>query len=92
MTKNILDFDEFIEDTLLNEGLIVSYPADKVVRYIQNKYNLDDDSVDILMGDKGESIIVDKEISQDILDKINLDLVNLAGYFCVLDNNGVLFL
>ena len=43
------------------------------------------------MGDKGESIIVDKEISQDILDKINLDLVNLAGYFCVLDNNGVLF-
>ena len=87
MTKNILDFDEFI----LNEGLIVSYPADKVVRYIQKKYNLDDDSVDILMGDKGESIIVDKEISQDILDKINLDLVNLAGYFCVLDNNGVLF-
>ena len=47
MTKNILDFDEFI----LNEGLIVSYPADKVVRYIQKKYNLDDDSVDILMGD-----------------------------------------
>lgn len=91
MTKNILDFDEFIEEISLNEGHLITYPADTVVRYIQKKYNLDDESVDILMGDKGESIIVDKEISQDILDKINLDLVNLAGYFCVLDNDGVLF-
>lgn len=91
MVKNVLDFDEFIQETSLNEGLLMSYQADKVVRYIQKKYNLNDDSVDILTGDKGESIIVDKELSQDILDKINLDLVNLAGYFCVLDNNGILF-
>ena len=47
MVKNVLGFDEFIEETSLNEGLIMSYPADKVVRYIQKKYNLDDDSVEL---------------------------------------------
>ena len=35
MVKNVLDFDEFIEETSLNEGLLMTYPADKVVRYIQ---------------------------------------------------------
>ena len=30
MVKNVLGFDEFIEETSLNEGLIMSYPADNI--------------------------------------------------------------
>ena len=65
MTKNILDFDEFI----LNEGLIVSYPADKVVRYIQKKYNLDDDSVELHIDD-GEYILVSKKLDKNMFEEI----------------------
>ena len=75
MTKNILDFDEFI----LNEGLIVSYPADKVVRYIQKKYNLDDDSVELHIDD-GEYILVSNKLDKNMFDNVE-SILKLGGYY-----------
>lgn len=79
MVKNILDFDEFIEDTLLNEGLIMTYPADKVVRYIQKKYNLDDDSVELHIDD-GEYILVSKKLDKNMFDNVE-SILKLGGYY-----------
>lgn len=79
MVKNVLGFDDFIEETSLNEGLIMSYPADKVVRYIQKKYNLDDDSVELHIDD-GEYILVSKSLSNDLFDNVE-SILKLGGYY-----------
>ena len=79
MVKTVLGFDEFIEDTLLNEGLIMSYPADKVVRYIQKKYNLDDDSVELYI-DGGEYILVSKKLDKNMFDNVE-SILKLGGYY-----------
>ena len=79
MVKNVLDFDEFIEETSLNEGLIMSYPADKVVRYIQKKYNLDDDSVELHIDD-GEYILVSKKLDKNMFDNVE-SILKLGGYY-----------
>lgn len=79
MVKNVLDFDEFIEDTLLNEGLLMTYPADKVVRYIQKKYNLDDDSVELHIDD-GEYILVSKKLDKNMFDNVE-SILKLGGYY-----------
>lgn len=79
MVKNVLDFDEFIEETSLNEGLIMSYPADKVVRYIQKKYNLDDDSVELHIDD-GEYILVSKKLDKNMFDNVE-SVLKLGGYY-----------
>lgn len=79
MVKNVLDFDEFIEETLLNEGLLMTYPADKVVRYIQKKYNLDDDSVELHIDD-GEYILVSKKLDKNMFDNVE-SVLKLGGYY-----------
>ena len=79
MVKNVLGFDEFIEETSLNEGLIMSYPADKVVRYIQKKYNLDDDSVELHIDD-GEYILVSKKLDKNMFDNVE-SVLKLGGYY-----------
>ena len=79
MVKNVLDFDEFIEETLLNEGLLMTYPADKVVRYIQKKYNLDDDSVELQIDD-GEYILVSKKLDKNMFDNVE-SVLKLGGYY-----------
>ena len=79
MVKNVLGFDEFIEETSLNEGLIMSYPADKVVRYIQKKYNLDDDSVELHIDD-GEYILVSKKLDKNMFDNVE-SILKLGGYY-----------
>ena len=79
MVKNVLDFDEFIEETSLNEGLLMTYPADKVVRYIQKKYNLDDDSVELHIDD-GEYILVSKKLDKNMFDNVER-ILKLGGYY-----------
>ena len=79
MVKNVLDFDEFIEETSLNEGLLMTYPADKVVRYIQKKYNLDDDSVELYIDD-GEYILVSKKLDKNMFDNVE-SILKLGGYY-----------
>ena len=79
MVKNVLGFDEFIEETSLNEGLIMSYPADKVVKYIQKKYNLDDDSVELHIDD-GEYILVSKKLDKNMFDNVE-SVLKLGGYY-----------
>ena len=79
MVKNVLDFDEFIEETSLNEGLLMTYPADKVVRYIQKKYNLDDDSVELHIDD-GEYILVSKKLDKNMFDNVE-SILKLGGYY-----------
>lgn len=79
MVKNVLDFDEFIEETSLNEGLLMTYPADKVVRYIQKKYNLDDDSVELHIDD-GEYILVSKKLDKNLFDDVE-SVLKLGGYY-----------
>lgn len=79
MVKNVLGFDEFIEETSLNEGLLMTYPADKVVRYIQKKYNLDDDSVELHIDD-GEYILVSKKLDKNMFDNVE-SVLKLGGYY-----------
>ena len=79
MVKNVLDFDEFIEETSLNEGLLMTYPADKVVRYIQKKYNLDDDSVELHI-DGGEYILVSKKLDKNMFDNVE-SILKFGGYY-----------
>lgn len=79
MVKNVLDFDEFIQETSLNEGLLMTYPADKVVRYIQKKYNLDDDSVELHIDD-GEYILVSKNLDEKMFDNVE-SILKLGGYY-----------
>lgn len=79
MVKNVLGFDEFVEETSLNEGLLMTYPADKVVRYIQKKYNLDDDSVELHIDD-GEYILVSKNLDEKMFDNVE-SILKLGGYY-----------
>ena len=79
MVKNVLDFDEFVQETSLNESLRMSYPADKVVRYIQKKYNLDDDSVELHIDD-GEYILVSKNLDEKMFDNVE-QILKLGGYY-----------
>ena len=79
MVKNVLDFEEFIKETSLNEGLLMTYPADKVVRYIQKKYNLTDNEVEKYY-DGTDYILVNKNLDTDLLDKINQTMV-FGGYY-----------
>lgn len=79
MVKNVLDFEEFIKEASLNEGLLITYPIDKVVKYIQNKFNLTNDDVDILIDD-GEYILVSKKLDDDLFEKIE-EVLRLGGYY-----------
>ena len=79
MVKNVLDFDEFVQETSLNEGLLMTYPADKVVRYIQKKYNLDNDSVELHIDD-GEYILVSKNLDEKMFDNVE-QILKLGGYY-----------
>ena len=79
MVKNVLDFDEFIEEILLDESLYMTYPADTVVRCIQKKYNLDDDSVELHIDD-GEYILVSKKLDKNMFDNVE-SILKLGGYY-----------
>lgn len=79
MVKNVLGFDEFVQETSLSEGLLMTYPADKVVRYIQKKYNLDDDSVELHIDD-GEYILVSKNLDEKMFDNVE-QILKLGGYY-----------
>ena len=79
MVKNVLDFDEFLQEASLNEGLLMTYPADKVVRYIQKKYNLNDDSVELHIDD-GEYILVSKNLDEKMFDNVE-QILKLGGYY-----------
>lgn len=79
MVKNVLDFDEFVEETSLNEGYIMTYSADKVVRYIQKKYNLDDESVELHIDD-GEYILVSKKLDKNLFNDVE-SVLKLGGYY-----------
>ena len=79
MVKNVLDFEEFVKETSLNEGLIMTYPADKVVKYIQRKYNLDDESVELYIDD-GEYILVNKKLDKSLFDSVE-SVLKLGGYY-----------
>ena len=79
MVKNVLDFDEFIEEILLDESRYMTYPADTVVRCIQKKYNLDDDSVELYIDD-GEYILVSKKLDKNMFDNVER-ILKLGGYY-----------
>lgn len=79
MVKNVLDFDEFIEEILLDESRYMTYPADTVVRCIQKKYNLDDDSVELHIDD-GEYILVSKKLDKNMFDNVER-ILKLGGYY-----------
>ena len=79
MVKNVLDFDEFIEEILLDESRYMTYPADTVVRCIQKKYNLDDDSVELHIDD-GEYILVSKKLDKNMFDNVE-SILKLGGYY-----------
>ena len=84
--NNIKNFQEF-----LNEGLIKTYPIEKVVSYIQKHLNLTDDDVNIAYkGTNAESIIVDGTLDDDVLNKIK-DILKLGGYFENYKEDGILF-
>lgn len=79
MTKNILEFERFIEDNV-DEGLITTYPIFKTVSHIQNELNIDSDVIDIMYpGKKEEYIIVDKEQDDELLKKID-HMLDSCGY------------
>ena len=79
MVKNVLDFDEFIEEILLDESRYMTYPADTVVRCIQKKYNLDNDSVELHIDD-GEYILVSKKLDKNMFDNVER-ILKLGGYY-----------
>ena len=62
MVKRILDFENFV-----NEGLIMTYPIDKIVSYVQRKLNLTNDDVDIFFSQTNqECIAVDNSLSKSM--------------------------
>ena len=79
MVKNVLDFDEFVREISLEEGLIMSHSADKIVRYLHNKYNLTDNEVENYY-DGTDYILVNKNLDTDLFDKINQVMV-FGGYY-----------
>lgn len=76
MFENILKFDEFV----LNEGLLKTYPIDKVIKYIQNRFNITDDDVEKYVDGYGEYILVRKNQSKDVIDNIK-QILDLGGYY-----------
>lgn len=89
MTRNILNFDEFMQDVSLNEGLLMTYPADRVVKYIWNKLHLDKDDINVLIDD-GVYIIVEDKLEQNILDDID-KILKLGGYYMANQEDGAFF-
>lgn len=71
----IKNFEEFI-----NEGLIKTYPIEKIVDYIKKKYNLTDDNIAIRRGNYGDSIDVDLDLDDETKKGIEKDL-KMGGYF-----------
>ena len=64
--KRILDFENFV-----NEGLIMTYPIDKIVSYVQRKLNLTNDDVDIFFSQTNqECIAVDNSLSKSDVNKL----------------------
>ena len=88
MVKRILDFENFV-----NEGLIMTYPIDKIVSYVQRKLNLTNDDVDIFFSQTNqECIAVDNSLSKSMISKIET-ILKLGGYnFSHANaNNSILF-
>ena len=88
MVKRILDFENFV-----NEGLIMTYPIDKIVSYVQRKLNLTNDDVDIFFSQTNqECIAVDNSLSTSMISKIET-ILKLGGYnFSHANaNNSILF-
>lgn len=76
--EHILDFETFVNH--LDEGLIKTYPIDKVVSYIQRTLQLTDEDIDIDYEYKSDCIDVGKHLNQDIIDKID-KILSMSGYF-----------
>lgn len=78
MNKHIMDFETFVNQ--LDEGLIKTYPIDKVVVYVQRKLNLTDEDINIDTNYKSDCIDVGKHLNKDIIDEIDKILI-MSGYF-----------
>ena len=74
----VMDFETFI-----SEGLIRTYPIDKMVDYIRKKYNFTDEEIDI----ERKSIMIDtsdvnKNVLKDVLETINkMNFINKMKSF-----------
>lgn len=82
---NILSFDEFV-----NEGLLMTYPIEKMVDYVRKKLSLTNDNIDIEIGNYGEKIIVDPELDDKTIDEIT-KILNMGGYFRDEDKDVIVF-
>ena len=68
----VMDFETFI-----SEGLIRTYPIDKMVDYIRKKYNFTDEEIDI----ERKSIMIDtSDVNKNVLKNI-YQILNMGGYF-----------
>ena len=68
----VMDFETFI-----SEGLIRTYPIEKMVGYIRKKYNLTNEEIDI----ERKSIMIDiSTINMNVLKDI-YQILNMGGYF-----------
>lgn len=68
----VIDFETFI-----SEGLIRTYPIEKMVGYIRKKYNLTNEEIDI----ERKSIMIDiSTINMNVLKDI-YQILNMGGYF-----------
>ena len=68
----VMDFETFI-----SEGLIRTYPIDKMVDYIRKKYNFTDEEIDI----ERKSIMIDtSDVNKNVLKDI-YQILNMGGYF-----------
>lgn len=79
----ILNFELYILGKALEEGLTMTYPADKVVKYIRNKYNLTDDDIDIDNDIFTDYILVNKIIKDSNIELYNKieHLLKSSGYY-----------
>ena len=83
----VKDFETFVKEMKLDEGLIKTYPIEKVVSYIQNKYNLTRDEIDI----EQDSIIMDgNDIDKKIQKEVNR-ILNMSGYFKSFETGSVIY-
>ena len=83
-----MNFETFVNQ--LDEGLIKTYPIDKVVSYVQRKLNLTDKDISINKDYKSYSIAVKKYLDQNIIDEVD-KILSMGGYFCSFEYNNVLY-
>lgn len=88
----ILNFDLYCFEKMLDEGLTMTYPSDKVVRYIRNKFNLTDDDIDIDYDD--DFIMVHHDLKNnniELFNKIKHILVSSGYYFGKIEEPAIIF-